>query len=144
MRSPMNLLLVCSRNDGIRLNASKTKSQPFRTMSASSQIEHQNSLEQKHMHTQTSNMDVKMCHINERKATKLATGVITSKRPSSLKLPESHTKIRTKHLYRSRTKPEESTSVASPNLPDFLTANMDNGHADEIFVISTETDVDSK
>lgn len=101
-------------------------------MAAAHQIEHRN------MQTQTPNSDVKMGHINERKSSKSTAAVTSStampsnKRPSSLKLPE-HAKNRSKHLYRSRTKPEEPTSM----LTDF---QLD-GNVDDIFVISTEADV---
>lgn len=138
-------LFIRSKSDGIRSNAARLKGQPFRTMSACSSLEAQHSIE--HKQTQTSNMDVKMCHVNERKASKSTNSSNSNghKRPSSLKLPESQGKTRAKHLYRSRTKPEEpTTSGISPKLSEQRNTvghHIDNGHADEIFVISTEADV---
>lgn len=120
----VNVCLVCRIADGVRVASSKIKGQPFRAQSTANQIEPY--VEQKNMETQTSTMDVTMCHINERKQAKA-----NSIRPSSLKLPEP-AKIRSKDLYRSRTKPEE---------PNKLTDFHVDGNVDEIFVISRETSV---
>lgn len=99
---------------------SKIKGSTFRCHSASDAADHEHSTENKI--TQTSIIDAKLCNVNERNQSKLA----TSKRPSSLKLPE-HSKIRSKRLYRSRTKPEEPTKLTDLHV---------DGNVDDIFVIS--------
>lgn len=111
-------------SDGVHSTTSKAKSQPFRAQSAVNQID--TYVEQKSTETQTSTSDVAVCHVNERKPAKAS-----GKRPSSLKLPE-QSKSRAKHLYRSRTKPEEPTKLTDFHL---------DGNVDDIFVISRDLPV---